>query len=154
MTIPTRRLLAIAVATAVATAVVATAGGCGSSSITGDVLENHFGPTFANMYVLQQRLLGRSDAVADTQMREAICTKGGPDGVDEGPGHDWICQVYWPQAEAGRAPTVSYEVEVKPAGCYTAQGPATVVGQQTLQAADGRTVANPLFEFYGCLNLG
>jgi hypothetical protein len=37
-------------------------------------------------------------------------------------------------------------------GCYKAEAPLSLVGQQTLRAADGRIVVNPLFTFYGCFD--
>jgi hypothetical protein len=150
MRFPTGRLLALVGAAALLSA----AAGCGPAAITRTNLQGDFGPTFANMYVLQQRLLGNPSVTADAQLRTATCARGGPETPDRGPGNDWSCQVYWPLAPAGQAQTVSYDVEAKPTGCYTAQGPANEVGQQTIRAADGRMVTNPLFEFYGCLDLG
>ncbi|GIH15063.1 hypothetical protein [Rugosimonospora africana] len=137
-----------------AAALIASASGCGSPSITGAGLQRDFGPNFAQLYLIQQQLIGHPDAVADAGMHTAICTRGGPETPDRGAGTNWSCQVYWPSGPGGQTQTLSYEVDVKPTGCYTAQGPASLVGQQTIRAVDGRMVTNPLFEFYGCLDVG
>jgi hypothetical protein len=133
------------------TALLAGATGCGTVDITRSKLQNDVGPTFRNMYVLQHRLLGQ-DTAASAQLSAATCTKGGPRTPDQGPGDDWTCQVYWPVNNALQ--TLTYEVQVKATGCYTAQGPANDVGQQNLRTADGRTIVNPLYAFDGCLNTG
>lgn len=125
--------------------------GCGASDITRARLQDDLGPTYRNMYVLQHRLLGQP-ADAPAQLATADCVKGGPDTPDTGPGDDWTCQVYWPAS--GTLRTLSYEVQVKATGCYTAQGPAYDVGQQNLRTPDGRTVPNPLYAFDGCLDTG
>lgn len=122
---------------------------CGRGDITRGRLQDDFGPTFRNMYVLQHRLFGQ-DATAPPQLSAADCTKGGPQTPDQGPGDDWTCQVYWPVN--GTLQTLGYEVQVKATGCYTAQGPTSNVGRQYLHTADGRTVVNPLYAFDGCLN--
>jgi hypothetical protein len=132
-------------------ALAAGTAGCGTVDITRSKLQNDVGPTYRNMYVLQHRLLGQ-DTSTPPQLSAASCSKGGPKTPDQGPGDDWTCQVYWPVN--GILRTLSYEVQVKATGCYTAQGPAYNVGQQNLPTADGRTVVNPLYAFDGCLNTG
>ncbi|GLY84994.1 hypothetical protein [Actinoallomurus iriomotensis] len=132
-------------------ALLAASAGCGTVDITRAKLQDDVGPTYRNMYVLQHRLLGQ-DADAPAQLATADCAKGGPETPDEGPGDDWTCQVYWPVN--GTLQTLSYEVQVKATGCYTAQGPAYNVGRQDLHDPDGRTVPNPLYAFDGCLNTG
>jgi hypothetical protein len=124
---------------------------CGTVDITRSRLQDDVGPTFRNMYVLQHRLLGQ-DTATPAELSAANCTKGGPRTPDQGPGDDWTCQVYWPVN--GTLQTLTYEVQVKATGCYTAQGPVSNVGQQYLHTADGRTVVNPLYAFDGCLNTG
>jgi hypothetical protein len=103
-----------------------------------------------------------------SQMRSAFNdaeVQGEQHGTDEQPcggsGGDWTCQVYWPVN--GTLQTLTYEVQVKATGCYTAQGPVSNVGQQYLHTADGRTVVNtadgrtvvnPPYAFDGWLNTG
>jgi hypothetical protein len=125
--------------------------GCGHVDVTRARLQGDFGPTFRNMYLLQQHLLGNTELTVPARVSKASCVKGGRGTPDEGPGDNWSCRVDWP-APDGHIEGLTYEVSVKPEGCYTAQGPATYVGQQTMRAADGRSVTNPLFEFDGCLD--
>jgi hypothetical protein len=135
----------------VAAAAVVVLAGCGPVDITRAKLQDDFGPTFRNMYVLQQKLLGHTPRSVPARVSRARCVKGGNGTPDRGPGDNWTCLVDWPAAD-GHIEGLTYEVDVKPEGCYTAQGPATYVGQQTMRAADGRSVTNPLFEFDGCLD--
>lgn len=144
-----RRRLPLALVAAGVT-LLATAG-CGSVDVTRSRLEAQVGPTFRNMYVLQQHLLGHTELVVPARTSAASCLKGSRSTPDSGPG-DWTCQVHWP-APDGQSQTLSYDVKVQPVGCYTAQGPALIVGAQYLHAVDGRTVPNPLYEFDGCLRL-
>jgi hypothetical protein len=146
-----KRILSGLVAASAAVAAVAVLAGCGPVDITRAKLQADFGPTFRNMYVLQQHLLGNTPLTVPARTSKASCSKGGTGTADQGPGDNWVCLVDWP-APDGHIEGLGYEVSVKPEGCYTAQGPATYVGQQTMRAADGRSVPNPLFEFYGCLN--
>ncbi|GIL27623.1 hypothetical protein [Actinocatenispora comari] len=139
---------------------VSLAAGCGGPGITGATLAGSLGPTFRNMYRLQQRLLGDTDqSTADNAW--ARCFRGGAvkpgvtavpgsthnSGSGAGPG--WTCLVHWP-APDGHTQTLGYEVSVQPDGCYTAQGPSGYVGQQNIRTPDGTTVPNPLYEFDGC----
>ena len=43
-------------------------------------------------------------------------------------------------------------MKVRTNGCYVADPPFAVVGQQQLTAADGSVVDNPLAEFDGCFD--
>jgi hypothetical protein len=134
-----------------AASAVAVLAGCGPVDVTQAKLQADFGPTFRNMYVFQQQLLGHTPQTVPARVSKARCVKGGNGTPDDGPGDNWTCLVDWPAAD-GHIEGLTYEVDVKPEGCYTAQGPATYVGQQTMRAADGRSVTNPLFEFDGCLD--
>jgi len=137
--------------------------GCGTSGITGASLAANVGPTFRNMYRLQQRLLGDADqSTADNAW--ARCFRGGavkpgatavPGSTrnsGSGAGTGWTCLVHWP-APDGHTQTLGYELSVQPNGCYTAQGPSGYVGQQDIRTPEGKTVTNPLFEFDGCLTI-
>ena len=127
--------------------------GCGNGGITRASLQAGVGPTFRNMYLVQQRWLGHDDPYTTADTSVASCTKGGPSTPDSGPGDDWVCVVHWP-SPSGITEPISYDVRVQPDGCYTADGPATTIGQQTMQTAAGKTVPNPLYAFDGCLNVG
>ncbi len=132
--------------------------GCQGSAITAARLSADVGATFRNMYVLQQHWLGNDDPGVTTDTAAAVCMKGIPAGSASpaapsgtGPGDNWVCVVHWP-APSGITESLSYDVRVQPGGCYTADGPAPTIGQQTMQTADGDTVPNPLYEFDGCLS--
>lgn len=142
------RRLALVTGAAVATAIAAS--GCGRVDITQARLQNDLGPTFSHLYILQQDLLGQPRINPPAQASVVACTKGSASVPDKGAG-DWTCRVNWP-APDGTVRTISYDVRVQPQGCYTAQGPPSIVGQQTLTAANGRTLPNPLYEFDGCFD--
>ncbi len=126
---------------------------CDSGGITRARLQDDVGPTFRNMYVLQQQLIGDDDPFTTPDTSVASCTKGGTATPDVGPGDDWVCVVHWP-SPSGITEPIAYDVSVKPGGCYTASGPATTIGQQNMQTSDGRSVPNPLYAFDGCLDIG
>jgi hypothetical protein len=126
--------------------------GCGSSGITDERLNHAVGPTFANLYVLQQSLRGRTVTAASMRPK-ATCTRGSS-GADVGAGNDWVCSVNWFDTGPNITVTASYQVHVQTNGCYTADGdgPADLNGRQSIVAADGATVTNPLWEFDGCFD--
>ncbi|GAA4216412.1 hypothetical protein [Actinocatenispora rupis] len=124
--------------------------GCGTPTITAARLSADLGPTYRNMYVFQQQLLGHGRVPTSADTAWSRCTRGGSSTSDSGAGDGWSCLVHWP-APDGHTETLAYEVSVAPDGCYTAQGPSGYVGQQTLTTPDGRRVTNPLYEFDGCL---
>jgi hypothetical protein len=128
-------------------------GGCSNGTITAADLQADIGPLFRNMYVLQQQWLGHDIAYTTADTSVASCTKGGVSTPDVGPGDDWVCVVHWP-SPSGITEPIAYDVSVQSGGCYTASGPATTIGQQTMQTSNGRTVPNPLYAFDGCLDLG
>jgi hypothetical protein len=140
-------------AVAVSVAVLSGTAGCGSPGITDARLNRAVGPTFANLYVLQQSLRGRQVTAASLRSR-AACTRGGPATADRGAGNDWVCSVTWFNTGPGIPATASYQVHVQTNGCYTADGdgPADLNGQQLIVASDGATVTNPLWEFDGCFD--
>ncbi|GAA4636971.1 hypothetical protein GCM10023196_088950 [Actinoallomurus vinaceus] len=127
--------------------------GCGSSGITRDRLNIAVAPTFANLYVLQQSLRGRTVTTASMHAK-AACAKGGPTTPDQGAGNDWTCTVTWFNVGPAVPETASYQLHVQTNGCYSADGdgPADLNGQQMIVAADGATVTNPLWEFDGCFD--
>jgi len=138
---------------AVALTLLLVVSGCGTGRITGAALQADIGPVFRNMYLLQQRWLGHDIPYTTADTSVASCTKGGTSTPDVGPGDDWICVVHWP-SPSGITEPISYDVRVQAGGCYTADGPATTIGQQNIQTPDGRSVPNPLYAFDGCLNVG
>jgi hypothetical protein len=107
------------------------------------------GPTFANLYKLQQSLLGHPPVV-DPQA-PANCQRTGRGVPNSGAGDDWICQLSL--SVNGQFQSVfTYELAVRADGCYVADGSPSLVGGAMLTAANGSARVNPLFEFDGCFD--
>lgn len=138
-------------AAALTAAVLLGAAGCSGDGITRPKLERSLGPTFSNLYADQQALLGRTPVVAASVTRFARCTRGLTSEHDRGAGPDWTCVVRFPSPD-GHVEPITYEVDMRPDGCYAAQGPALVVGQQQLTDPSGRRRTNPLYAFNGCFD--
>ncbi|HEX2904575.1 MAG TPA: hypothetical protein VHO01_14060 [Jatrophihabitans sp.] len=120
---------------------------CSASSVTSAKLDAAIGPTFVRLYAQQQRLLGHQQVAGPDG--SAQCSRTNTTSPHRGAGDDWVCVLNFPYAD-GHVQPVYYDVKVTPTGCYTAAGPAQLVGQQTERAADGHLATNPLFEFDGC----
>ncbi len=144
----------VAAGSAAVLALLAAASSWGPTAVTATRLRDAITPTFNNLTVLQQEQLGRRIPAGAHLTIVSSC--GRRAGVGPGPG-DWTCtlDVFIPQPGAipfQQAP-VTYDVSVQSNGCYKAEAPLSLVGQQTLRAADGRIVVNPLFTFYGCFDI-
>lgn len=48
---------------------------------------------------------------------------------------------------------MSYDVDVKPNGCYTAEGPPGFIGPLTIRRPNHAPIVNPLFRFDGCFEV-
>ena len=120
--------------------------GCGGAAVTNARLEDAVGVSFARLYVLQQAELGHNVAEPD---QSAGCIRSGSAALT-GAG-SWTCTVHFPYPD-GHVEPLSFDVDVQPAGCYTASGPPAAVGQEQLETAAGDMVTNPLFAFDGCFN--
>jgi hypothetical protein len=138
--------LAWAGATAIVAALALSA--CGGPDVTQARLEDAVGPTFARLYQRQQDLIGKPTPAVP--QASATCHRSGVDAPTSGAGDDWICvlvlQVGGPQA------VFNYELNVAADGCYTADGPPTLVGGKTLLTPKGASRVNPLFAFDGCFD--
>jgi hypothetical protein len=131
-------------------AVVASALLCAacSSSLTTKDLTPSFEQSFGNLYVDQQRALGRTDVGLQSLHPLTSCRRTGTDVA--GPGDDWLCTV---QYTDGGAPTAqSFEVQLKPDGCWKADGPSTAQPAQLADPSTGALVTNPLSQFDGCFD--
>lgn len=144
-----RTLRGIAVALVVVGA-LAVASTLDPTWITSDRLQASVGPTFKNLVVDQQALIGRP-ANSRTFNVYPFCKResmaGGP---SRGSGDDWICSLSVNGPQLGQR-SATYNLVVRPDGCYTAEGPASVVGPLHVRDAQRRTVINPLFAFDGCI---
>jgi hypothetical protein len=121
---------------------------CGGPDITAGRVDNAVGPTFAALYQHQQNLLGRPPPAPP--QASASCHRSGQGAEATGAGDDWICvlllQVGLPVGQ------YTYELNVQADGCYTADGPAALVGNKTLTTKTGAKRVNPLFAFDGCFD--
>jgi ABC-2 type transport system permease protein len=143
---------AVAIATAVI-ALLALAANWGPTGVTAPRLRASITPTFNNLTLLQQRLLGRPVPAGARLNIVPSCSRRG--SSPQGPG-DWSCTltVYIPQPGAVpfQQTPVTYDVSAMANGCYKAESPPSFVGQQTMRDVRGRSVVNPLFILYGCFN--
>lgn len=121
--------------------------GC-STSATQHSMGPSFTEVFAGRYTAQQQALGRTDVVAKALQAHAMCGRTGTS--PEGPGEDWTCTVTY--ADGVTSGTQVFEVQVKPDGCWKADGPPTVQAPVIVDALTGQQATNPLAEFDGCLD--
>jgi len=139
-------------ALAVIVAVLFGTAACGNH-ITADRVGAAVGPTFANLYVLQQEQHGRQIA-AGSLHSTAKCIRGDRSTADKGAGEDWTCTVTWFKSGRDIPVAANYSLHVQANGCYTAEGdgPIDVNGQPNVVTPQGDTVINPLYKFDGCFD--
>ena len=130
-----------------AAAVVLLCAGC-STAMTQGRIGASFAETFAGLYVQQQQRLGRTDVTTTSLRPQASCARSRT--TTDGPGEDWICRVQYTDQDT--AFTQAFEVQVKPDGCWRAEGPPTAQPAQLVDAVDATRSTNPLAEFDGCLD--
>ena len=135
---------------AVAAALVAGLSAAGHPDVTRARVEDSLTPAIGRLYVDQQRILGHDVSVAATAAR-STCDLGGPAVADVGAGSDWICLVDFTD-QAGAAQEGKFELQVHANACYTAAGPAKLLGGFTIPDARGVDVANPLSAFDVCFD--
>jgi ABC-2 type transport system permease protein len=139
--------------TAALVAVMALLSNAGPTGVTEHRLRAAIGETFNHLTLKQQELIGR-EAPANAKL-DVLPTCSRPARRAEGPG-DWSCSlnVYLPQSHSVpfSATSVEYDVSVESDGCFKASSPPSFIGGPTMKDADGNTVANPLYEVYGCFN--
>jgi hypothetical protein len=128
------------------TAALLTAG-C-ATALTPEHLAPSVAEVFGGLYASQQALLGRTDVHRGAVQPLASCRRSGPSS--DGPGEDWSCTVQY--VDGGAAAAQSFEVNLKPDGCWTADGPPATQPAQLTDAVTGAQVRNPLGEFDGCLD--
>ena len=143
----------VALGSAAVIAFLAIAGNWGPAGVTAKRLNASITPAFNNLTLLQQRELGRTVAPGARLNVLPSCSRRA--STPSGPG-DWICTLTVLIPQPGAVPfqstPVTYDVTVQSNGCFKAESPPSFVGQQTMRAASGHQVVNPLFVFYGCLN--
>ena len=143
------RVLAIAIAVI---AVLAAVSNVGPTSVTATKLNRSIKAAFSNLTALQQRELGHHIPAGYHLPDSALCSRQGVGHPYRGAGDNWVCRIYIPHLP--REPTeVSYDVTVKPNGCYTAAGPESFIGPLTIHRPNGERILNPLFRFSGCFEV-
>ena len=141
---PAAGLLAVAVA---ATALAST----GGPDVTRPRVENSLTPAFSNLYVQQQQLLGHPRVTPASMQASSSCDRGGASVADVGAGSDWNCMVTW-NDDTATSQTGKFELQVHANSCYTANGPASLVGSFTVVDTNGREVPNPVNAFDVCFD--
>lgn len=121
--------------------------GC-SSALTSANATPSFTTTFAGLYADQQAIYGRVGVTAAGIQPLGSCRRVGSSAA--GPGDDWTCVVQY--VDEGTAAAQSFELQVKPDGCWKADGPASAQSVEITRAATGLLVSNPLAEFDGCFD--
>ena len=141
---------ALAVAGA-AVALLAVASSWGPKSVTAGRLEASISTTFSNLAVYQQKLLGhRVPAGAGLDVLPT-CKRRGVSTPYSGQGDDWHCTLDVVGRQARQMP-IGFDVNVRANGCYTAEGPPSVIGPATIRTRGRGVVPNPLFVFDGCFD--
>ena len=128
-------------------AVLALCAGCGTA-MTPATMGPAFGEVFAGLYATQQSRLGRTEVTPTSLQPRTTCARTG--ASIEGPGEDWLCKVQY--VDQDTAYTQSFEVQVKPDGCWRAEGPPAAQPAELVDPVDGSRLTNPLAEFDGCLD--
>jgi ABC-2 type transport system permease protein len=148
------RSVRIAVVIAVGVAALAIGANWGPSAVTASKLEAAIKPTFNNLTLLQQHLLGRKVPKGAHLNDFAQCQRRS--GSLKGQGDDWVCTMNMLIVLDGPNPfsftPVAFDVSVKANGCYKADGPAGFIGQPTMRDAHGNQTVNPLYSFNGCFD--
>ena len=134
------------VALAAGVALLATA--C-STPATPPALSSSVAEVFAGLYAGQQSRLGRTDVTPASLQPRARCSRSG--SAQQGPGEDWICLIQY--VDADTTATQSFEVQMKPDGCWKAEGPPATQPAMLADPLTGRLSVNQLAEFDGCLDV-
>ena len=137
----------LVVAAVAATALAST----GSPDVTRARVEDSLTPAFTNLYLQQQQLLGHRGVTAASVQASSSCDRGGASVADVGAGSDWICMVTWNDDTATQQ-TGKFELQIHSSSCYTANGPASLLGSFTLTDTSGREVPNPVNAFDVCFD--
>lgn len=126
---------------------VAALAGCGGPDVTPSRLDAAVSSSFAHLYARQQSLLGHSGVSEQWASPAATCAP--PGGA--APGAEWTCTLVF-RAGDGTVTTAELDVRTRAEGCFTAQGPATLLGPAVLALPGGGTAPNPALAFDGCFD--
>jgi ABC-2 type transport system permease protein len=145
--VPARALVVVGAAVAL----LAVASNLGPKSVTAGRLEASISTTFSNLAVYQQRLLGRRVPAGAALNVLPTCKRRGVTTPYSGQGDDWHCTLDVVGSRAQQKP-IGFDVNVRANGCYTAEGPPSVIGPATIRSPGQGVVQNPLFVFDGCFD--
>jgi hypothetical protein len=123
----------------------------GSPDVTKARVEASLTPTFTNLYLVQQQLLGHPQVTEASVQPSTSCDRGGPKVADTGAGRDWICMITFTD-DTGTQQQGKFELQVHSNACWTASGPASLLGSFTITDTTGRDVPNPVNAFDGCFD--
>lgn len=123
----------------------------GSPDITRTRVEQSLNPALTNLYVRQQQLLGHPQVTEQAVQASSSCDRGGPLVPDTGAGSDWICMVTF-NDENHHQQTGKFELQVHANACYTANGPASLLGSFAITDTTGADVPNPVNAFDVCFD--
>jgi ABC-2 type transport system permease protein len=124
-------------------ALLVVASGLGRAGVSAGRLDAAIAPEFGNLVGLRERLIGRTPPAGSRLEVLSTCLRRGAPTPYRGAGDDWTCTLSLVGSNLRQLPA-NYDVDVRPNGCYTAEGPASV-GGATLGG-----VPNPLHAFDGC----
>lgn len=147
MTVPLLPIAASALIAAGAIAVTNT----GAPDVTASKVQASLTPAFTHLYLDQQRLLGHPGVTATSVNPSTTCDRGGPQVADTGAGSDWVCMITF-NDENGAAQVGKFELAVHANACWTASGPASLLGSFTIPDTTGREVPNPVNAFDACFD--
>ncbi len=123
----------------------------GSPDVTQPRVQASLDQTFTNLYLDQQQVLGRPAPSPAAMHTTSSCVRRGGTIAAVGPGNDWVCQVHWTDV-TGNPVGGKFDLQVHSNSCWTASGPADVLGSFTITDAAGRDVPNPVNAFDGCFD--
>ena len=147
-------VLPLAALLAVTAGVVAVLTPAAGSGIERPALETSLSTTYAHLYRLQARELGRPDVPESRLAATATCDRGGPLQDDVGPGNGWRCVVSWHLPDTSATGSAIYQLDVTADGRYVADGdgPQQVNGFFQVRTPTG-DAPNPLWQFDGSVDL-
>ncbi len=123
----------------------------GQPDVTKTRVETSLSPAFSNLYVQQQDLLGHPGVTPAATRATSSCDRGGPNVPDTGAGPDWICLVDFTD-NTGAPQEGKFELQIHANSCYTAAGPAKLLGSFTVTTPAGAEVPNPVNAFDVCFD--
>jgi hypothetical protein len=148
---PLHSWLKPAVGVIIAAAAATALANVGGPDVTRARVETSLNPAFSNLYVQQQQLLGHPGVTPASIAANSTCDRGDASVPDVGAGSDWICMVSFDD-NTGQQQAGKFELQVHANSCYTANGPAKLLGSFTITDTSGHEVPNPVNAFDVCFN--